>query len=58
MPPSRTTRERAQVIERSHAENRSGHDRARQRADRELPPSHGDRSRATPNTHDGRVAPR
>jgi hypothetical protein len=61
MPQSRTTRERAQVIERAHANNRGGHDRARQRADQQLPPSHGDppRSRGTPNTNDGtRVAPR
>jgi hypothetical protein len=43
MPPSRTTRERAQVIERAHADNRAGHDRARQRADRQLPSSHGAR---------------
>jgi hypothetical protein len=60
MPPSRTTRERAQIIERAHAEDRAGHDRVRQRADRQLPPSHGDppRSREHPNTGDGRVAPR
>lgn len=61
MPPSRTTRERAQAIERTLTEDRSGHDRARQRASRQLPPSHGDppRSRDVPNSNDGtRVAPR
>ena len=61
MPPSRTTRERAQVIERAHADNRAGHDRARQRADRQLPPSHGDppHSRDVPNSNDGsRITPR
>jgi hypothetical protein len=58
MPPSRTTRERAAAIERALEQGRAGHDRARRRADRQLSPSHGDRSRTTPGTHDGRVAPR
>jgi hypothetical protein len=35
---------------------RVGNDRNRDRADRQVPPSHGDKSLRLPGTHNGRVA--
>jgi hypothetical protein len=45
--------ERNRHTDASLAEDRQGRDRLRQRADREISPSHGGRSKNTPNTSPG-----
>jgi nitric oxide reductase activation protein len=48
--------QRARDLDRALDADRQGRDKNRAAADRQIPDSHGDRSRNVPNTGNGRVA--
>lgn len=58
MPTSPASGDRARRRDRILDEERArvGNDRNRERADRQVPPSHGDKSKSLPGTHNGKVA--